>query len=125
MPADNTGFLLLWVIVCVVLITGLAYWFTRFVVGRSGRAGFGAAHSAVQIRVLSRTPIGKEQNLLLVEVDQRYFLLGAAPGGICAIAEFSQEETKAWKEDPGAPESRQTMDFKHAIQTVMKQRGQR
>ncbi len=108
---------LLWVLVCVLAILGAAYWFTKYVVGRKlgGRYGLGRTEG---LRVLARTPVGKDQNLMVVQAGERYFLVGAAPSGITMLAEFTPEEAEAWKPQdppPDAPPS-----FQEALKTVIK-----
>lgn len=122
---DGAFLSLLWVTVCAVVIIGLAYWFTRFVAGRNGLGGMGAGHGAAQIKVLARSPVGKDQTLLLVQVEQRYFLLGAAPGGLSTLAEFTPEEAEAWPKSAEASKGGQAMSFQSALQTVIKQKRQR
>ncbi len=126
MFGDNIWLLLLWVVVCVVLIVGLAYWFTRYVVGQRGIGALGAASlGRAQIKVLARTAVGKDQNLILVQVEQRYLLLGAAPGGISALAEFSQAEAEGWSKEQEESGNGSQTNFERMFRSVIKKRGQR
>ena len=119
----DTWLLLLRLIVSVVLVVGLAYWATRLLGKWKGIGGVGVGRSAVPIKPLSRTSIGKEQSLMLVQVGGRYLLLGATPGGISTLAEFSQEEVDGWCSEEEPP--RAQMPFRDALQAVIKKRGQR
>lgn len=113
---------LLWVILCVVVIILLAYWFTKYVAARGGTGIFGASKGSGQLKVLARQSVGKDQALLLVQVGERYFLLGAAASAISTLAEFTQEEADAWPEPPQRPAS---PDFREALRTVFHQKRQR
>ncbi len=115
--------LLLRLVISVVLVIGLAYWATRLLGRWKGIGTVGAGRGVVPIRPLSRTAIGKDQSLMLVEVGGKYLLLGATPGGISILAEFTQAEVDSWsseEEPPGTP-----MPFREALQAVIKKRGQR
>ena len=68
----------LWMLVCVVLIIGLAYWFTKYV---AGRGALGAFSGGRRMEVLDRLPLGRDQNLILARVGERYLLLGAGTAG--------------------------------------------
>lgn len=108
----------LWLVICVVLIVGLAYWFTRYV---AGRGAFGAFQGGQQMEVLDRLPLGRDQSVILARVGERYLLLGAAPAGIALLAELSAEEAASWKR----PAAAEKMGFKEAFDTIMKQKGRR
>lgn len=113
---------LLWTFLCVVVIVGLAYWFTKYIVGR-GFGPYGAGEKTGSIRVLSRLTVGKDQQLLLVRAGTRYFLVGAAQGGISTLAEFSQEEAEAWME--AGEQGASPPSFSQALGTVLRQRKKR
>ena len=53
------------------------------------------------MEVLAQMQIGGNERLLIVKTVGRYFLLGAASGGVSLLAEFSEEEINAWKESEG------------------------
>jgi flagellar biogenesis protein FliO len=113
---------LLWVVVCVVLVIGLAYWFTKHVVGKGGLHGLGGGQKNNAIQVIARTAVGKDQQLLLVQAGERYFLLGATAAGISLVAEFTEEEAKQWAEPPHQENGGQPPSFTEALQTVIKQK---
>ena len=116
---DNPWLALLWVAVCVVLILGLAYWFTRFVAARGLPGGFGASGSE-QLQILARLSLGKDQMLAVVRAGERYFLLGITAAGISNLAEFTEEEAGSWAaaaEGQPVPPS-----FREALRTVIQQK---
>lgn len=120
---SNNGLLsLLWVVVCVVVVIGLAYWFTKHVVGKGGFRGIGGGQKTAAIQVIARTAVGKDQQLLLVRAGERYFLLGAANAGISLVAEFTEEEAQKWAKPPAQENGGQPPSFTEALQTVIKQK---
>ncbi len=117
---------LLWMFLCIVLVIALAYWFTKHVVGRGGLKIFGQGTGGEPFHVIARMPTGKDQQLLLVQVGERYFLLGATASQISNLAEFTGEEAAAWQKENQPPkEGQQLPSFKEALQTVLKQRKKR
>ncbi|MCI8525571.1 MAG: flagellar biosynthetic protein FliO [Oscillospiraceae bacterium] len=117
MPGESGLLSLLWVLLCVLVIVGAAYWFTKHVVGQrlGGRIGLGRTDG---LRVLTRAQLGRDQSLLVVQAGERYFLLGAAPSGITLLAEFTQEEAEAWK--PQDPPADAPPSFQEALKTVIR-----
>ena len=108
----------LWMLVCVVLIIGLAYWFTKYV---AGRGALGAFSGGRRMEVLDRLPLGRDQSVVLARVGERYLLLGAGTAGVTLLAELTGEE--AWK--PPEAEAGEKPGFKEAFLTIMKQRERR
>ena len=114
---------LLWVLVCAVLIIGLAYWFTRYVVGRGKLGSFGATRGTEQLQVLARLTLGREQAAVLVQAGERYFLLGVTPSAVSTLAELTAEEAQAMCPPPS--EQPQPPSFREALHTVLQQRKKR
>lgn len=110
----------LWMLVCVVLIIGLAYWFTKYAAGRGAMGGSAAGR---RMEVLDRLALGRDQSVILARVGERYFLLGAGTAGVSLLAELSEEEAAAWRRPETAEGTR--LGFKDAFITVMKQKGRR
>lgn len=110
----------LWMLVCVVLIIGLAYWFTKYV---AGRGALGAFTGGRRMEVLDRLPLGRDQSVVLARVGGRYLLLGAGTAGVTLLAELTEEEAAAWK-TPETAEGEKT-GFKEAFLSMMKQRERR
>ncbi|WP_295765099.1 flagellar biosynthetic protein FliO [uncultured Oscillibacter sp.] len=109
----------LWLIVCVVLVLGLAYWCTRYI---AGRGGFGALQGGRRMEVLDRLPLGRDQSVILARVGGRYLLLGAGTAGVTLLAELTAEEAASWEPPPAGQEG---TGFKEAFLTIMKQKGRR
>ena len=110
----------LWMLVCVVLIIGLAYWFTKYMAGRGALGAFSAGR---RMEVLDRLPLGRDQSLLLVRAGGRHLLLGVGTAGVSLLAELTEEEAAAWRRPETEDEMRP--GFKDAFLTIMKQKGRR
>lgn len=109
----------LWMLVCVVLIAGLAYWFTKYVVGRGA---LGTLTGKGQMEVLDRLSLGRDQSVILARVGERYLLLGTGTAGITLLAELTAEEAASWR-PAQAPEG--NPGFKEALITMVKQKRRR
>lgn len=125
MLGDNPVFSLLWMVVSVVVIIGLAYWFTKYVAGRGGLGAFGPLRAGEGLELLAQLPLGREQRLVVVRAGERYFLLGATASEISVLAEFTAEEAALWRERAETQEKRETPSFREALNTVMRQKGRR
>lgn len=110
----------LWMLVCVVLIIGLAYWFTRYMAGRGAMGAFSAGR---RMEILDRLPLGRDQSVILARVGERYLLLGTGSAGVTLLAELTGEEAAAWRRPEAADGPRP--GFKDAFLTMMKQKGRR
>jgi len=109
----------LWMTFCVVLIIGLAYWFTRFM---AGRGPFGSFQGGRQMEVLDRLPLGRDQSVVLARVGERYLLLGTGTAGVTLLAELTAEEAASWKTSK-PPEGNPS--FKEAFTAIVKQKRRR
>ncbi len=109
----------LWMTVCVVLIIGLAYWFTKYI---AGRGSFGSFQGGRQMEVLDRLPLGRDQSVILARVGERYLLLGAGTAGITLLTELTAEEAASWK-TAKPPEG--DPSFKEAFAAMVKQKRRR
>ena len=125
MLEDRAAASLLWMVVSVVFIIGLAYWFTRYVVGRGGLGGIGPLKAGSGLESLSQMALGRDQKLAVVRVGERYFLLGITAAGISMLAEFTAEEAAAWRKQAEAAEKTETPSFREALHTVLRQKGRR
>nr|WP_325300233.1 flagellar biosynthetic protein FliO [uncultured Oscillibacter sp.] len=110
----------LWMLACVVLIIGLAYWFTKYV---AGRGALGAFSGGRRMEVLDRLPLGRDQSVVLARVGERYLLLGAGTAGVTLLAELTGEEAAAWKAPETAAEGKP--GFQEAFLNILKQRERR
>lgn len=125
MFGDNIWLSLLWIILCVVMVVGLAYWFTRYVAGRGGLGTFGVSMRGRKLEVLEQISVGREQRLILLRAGERHFLVGIAPNHIAALAEFSADEVAAWASAQATEGDVPPPAFMEALQTVLKQKGRR
>ena len=119
LEGDATLASFLWMLVCVVLIIGLAYWFTRYV---AGRGALGAFSGGRRMEVLDRLPLGRDQSVILARVGERYLLLGAGTAGVTLLAELTAEEAASWR---AAETAEERPGFKDAFLTILKQKGRR
>lgn len=106
MQTGNPWVSLLGMVVAVAVITGLAYWFTRCVIGGAGFKSLGLLQKDGQLQILAQTRIGKEQRLAVVQAGPRYFLVGITMQNISLLAELSKEEASVWQhcqEEGSAP----------------------
>lgn len=114
---------LLWMLFCIVLITGAAWWFTRHVVGSGAFGGLSGRGGGQRMELLDQLPLGREQRLVVARVGERFFLLGVTAGEISALAEFTAEEAALWKQEQA--EQPQPPSFREALQLTLKNRGRR
>lgn len=85
-----------WLLISVIIILGLAYWVTRRVARVASIGGYPIGAKDQRMKVLARLPLGKEGTLVMVQVNDRYFLLGVTAGRISSLAEFTEEEVEIW-----------------------------
>ena len=119
LEGDTTLVSFLWMLVCVVLIIGLAYWFTRYV---AGGGALGAFSGGRKMEVLDRMPLGRDQSMVLARVGERYLLLGSGTAGVTLLAELTAEEAASWRPPETAGEK---PGFREAFLTIMKQKERR
>lgn len=91
-PGDLLSLLGILAVMAGILVG--AYYFTRW----AGR-GLGTlpGMGSQNLRVLDRISLGRDQSMLVVRANERYFLVGAAPSGVSLLAELSPEEGAAWE----------------------------
>lgn len=89
---------LLGMLLAVVAILALAWWVTSLIArqGTLALPGPAAAGGAGELCVLRQIPISRTERLLLVRLNQRCLLLGAAQGGVTLLAELTEEESQIW-----------------------------
>ena len=88
---------LIWLLVCIVLILGLAYFFTRYVLARSIPGSVLGMQRGI-LTVVAQTQLGRDRQIVLVQVGERYFLLGNTAAQISILAELSPQEINTWYE---------------------------
>jgi flagellar protein FliO/FliZ len=122
---DSAILSLLWVLVCVIVILGLAYWVTRSVAAADRRGLFGTSKGTDHLAVLSRLTLGKEQQLVLIRAGDRYLLLGVTTAQMTTLAEFTKEEAESWQTQQDQPTDQAPPSFGQALRTVLQQKGRR
>ena len=109
---------------CVVAIIGLAYLFTKYVAGRGMLSSFSAERKGA-MRVVAQMAVGKDRQLLLVKVGERYFLLGSTASGLSKLAELTPEEAEAMRESEDRPEDGGGPSFRQSFMAALRQRMKR
>ena len=113
---------LLWLVICCAIVLGLAYWFTKHVVGRTKLGNFGTGGGTEHLRVLHQLSLGKDQRLLVVRAGERILLLGVTASGISTLAEFTPEEAEIWLTAEKTQAQQCPPSFTEALQKVLKQK---
>lgn len=116
---DNVWLSVAGMLIAIVVVIGLAYWFTRYVVGNRLFLGMGPTGTR-QMQVLEQLPVGKEQRLIVVRVGARYLLLGITGQNISVLVEFTAEEAERWMQDNGTENCQP--DFKQALMDSLQKR---
>lgn len=124
MPDVGAWGAVLWMLVCVVAVIGLAYWFTKFVAGRGLIPGTGRQQGGKQMEILSQQTLGKDQRIAVVRVGTRYFLVGIAAHNVSMLAELTEEDIAAAQEPAEVPEGGQ-ISFREALDVVVKKKLRR
>lgn len=78
---------LLWPLLGVVLIIGLAYWGTKWLSKHYNRLGSGK-----YMRVVERVAIGQDKWLLLVELAGKTYFLGVGPSGVNVLHILGEDQ---------------------------------
>ena len=116
---------LVWLFICVILIMGLAYLFTKYVVGRNLPVSLGGVRQNM-LHILAQMPLGRDRQVVLIQAGDRYFLLGSTANETNLLAEFTAEEIEAWREkERQMGEAGQSPSFARSLQEILKQRGGR
>lgn len=119
---DNVWLSLAGALAAIVVVVGLAYWFTRYIAAGGWLGGFTTARDG-RMKVLEQLQMGKEQRLAVVQTAGRYFLLGITPQNISVLAEFTPEEAQLWQQNQA--DTNPPPDFKQAFLDVLQNRKQR
>jgi flagellar protein FliO/FliZ len=125
MFGDSALLSLLWVLVCVIVILGLAYWVTRYLAAADRRGLFGKSKGTDHLAVLSRLTLGKDQQLVLIRAGDRYLLLGVTTAQMTSLAEFTKEEAESWQAEQDQQPDKEPPSFGQALRTVLQQKGRR
>ena len=100
---------LLGILTVILLVMGGAYAFTRWA-GKMG--GLGGFTGGGRLKVLDRAGLGRDQQLLVVQAGERFFLLGSSPAGLSLLTELSAEEGELWRSPPTDPTRQKPADFR-------------
>jgi flagellar biosynthetic protein FliO len=100
------GMALLKMVAALVLVCVLAYVGLRL----ARRHLPGAQPGGGLLRVVERCPLSARQSLWIVEVGERYLLIGASDGGLTRLAELDPEEV-ARRIKQGGPPPRSFLDL--------------
>ena len=103
---------LLGILTVILLVMGGAYAFTRWA-GKMG--GLGSFAGGGRLKVLDRAGLGRDQQLLVVQAGERFFLLGSSPAGLSLLAELSTEEGELWRSPPPDPTRQKPADFRSLL----------
>ena len=109
---------LVWALAVIAGVLALAWWFTRYVVGRRART----RTAGRSLELIEELPLGKDQKLLLVRVGEQVQLFGAAPGGIARLGALSPEEADRLIRDREQSGGGPGMPFSEALLQVLRQR---
>ena len=114
----------LWLLIAVVLILGLAYLFTRYVAGNQ-RLTSQRGRKTKMLHIVEQVYMGRERQIVLVQAGEKYFLLGNTPNQITTLAEFTAEEVAVWCDaQQQTGEEKQAPNFAQSLQEILK-RGRR
>jgi flagellar biosynthetic protein FliO len=116
---------LLWVVICVAVVLALAYWVTKYV-ALHGRAGvYNKTENGGEFVLLSRLALGKDQQLAVVRVGERCYLLGVTAAQITLLAELTPEEAASWQSAHDAPPAQTPVEFGRLLRGSLQQLGRR
>lgn len=109
---------LVWALIVILIVLVLAYLFTRFVAGRAtGGPGLSRFRRG-RITVLDQVTIGKDQKILLVQLKDQVYFLGAAQGSITCLEKLPAEDLLPENSDSDSPSN---PSFPEAFRQVVEQ----
>lgn len=123
---DSPWVSLLGMLIAIVVVIGLAYWFTRYIVGKGRIPALGMmARRDEKLSVLAQTQIGKDQRLAVVQAGERYLLVGVTAQNISLLSELTAEEAAYWLPKSKDEGDGQTPTFKQAFTDALRNWKQR
>ena len=125
MLEDSPIISLLWMVISVVVVIGLAYWVTRYIARRGAFGAFGPMGTGEGLELLAQLPLGKDQRVVVTRAGERCFLLGVTAAEITLLAELTEEEAVLWRNRAETAKKRETPSFREALDTVLRQKGRR
>lgn len=99
----------------VLLILGLAYWFTRHVVGSGGLDRIAFRQRNENLQVLAQIPVGKDQSLAVIQIGERYFAVGITPQNITMLSELTADEISPWRKDTAREDTVSLSGFQQTL----------
>lgn len=105
--------------ISVVIITCLAYLFTKYVVGMK-QGMFQSAQKKESMRVINQMYLGKNQRLVIVKVMQKYMVLGVTENNVTMIREMEEQEIRPWIEEEDEKGLAGKTDFKKSLIEILK-----
>ncbi len=107
----------------VILVTGLAYLFTRYVVGNRQGMFMGKQKRNQQMRVIQCMALGKSQRIAVIQVGTRYYLMGITEQNVSLLAELAEDEVECFLEEVPVD----MPDFKKSLMDILqnKNRGEK
>ena len=111
---DSPWVSLLGMLIAIVVVVGLAYWFTRLV-GKGRIPTFGMSRRDENLSVLAQMQIGKDQRLAVVQAGERYLLIGVTAQNISLLTELTAEEAARWLPERKEEGDGQPPTFKQAF----------
>lgn len=130
MPQENDWLTIVWAIVCIVVVLGMAYWVTRFLAGKGrlkggfGRSGLGRSGNG-WIRVVEQHALGRDQRLVVVQVKEKYYLLGITANSISMLSEVPGDPAKGLDEELLEQAVKERPTFREAFFDALRQRKRR
>lgn len=93
-PVDdiNFGMLILRMFLFLGLVIGLIYFVLRKLLPYLMHLG---AYRSQTVKILERTPIDQKRSLLVVEIQEKVYLIGSAEGQINVLMELDREKIGA------------------------------
>lgn len=124
MPELKSLMSLLWMFICVIIIIGLAYFFTKYFVGR-GRLGSMRIGKNGLINVVTQLTVGRDRQIAIVKTGEKYFLLGVTASQITMLAELDSEEIQTLLDSENDAAGQTPPSFSQALKTVLKDKTKR
>ena len=114
---------LLWYLMCIVVILGLAYWVTRYL-GKHSGGMLVPKSGALPMEILSQLTLSRNEKLLVVRTGKRCFLLGLTEGSIQMLSELSEEDLRNWTEAAQENTAEKTEAFAEKLRALSRKKEQ-
>lgn len=118
-------FLILWAVVCVVVVLGMSYWVTRFLGGRGLLRGDLAGGKRGRIRILEQQSLGREEKLVVAQVEEHCYLLGVTANQITLLSELPWDPEQGTQEGDLEPKENKKPAFREAFFDALRQKTRR